>query len=551
VLTSVVIAQKIQESRGTNTLKTLTHVSLALAAVIPGTILAAVLAHADTPADTVVMARQIDDLNTLDPAECYEISCQEIISNIYSRLIRYNPDNPSELIGDAAESWTVSADGKTIEFKLRPGLIFESGEPLSAQDAAFSLQRVILLDKAPAFLLTQFGWTKDNVAENVKALDDRTLSLTLVEPVAPSLALNALAAFTSSIVEKRVAEANASGDDLGNQYLKFHSATAGPFKLIAWRPAEAVMLGANQPAAGADGALRRVVVRHVPETATQQLLLEQGDIDIARNLSSDQLAAVAENPKLRVDHFTGSDTWYVSMNMAEEHLASPKVREALKYLVDYEGMTKSFLADRFTVQQSFLPTGMFGALALSDYKLDVDRAKSLLAEAGYPDGFELTLDVPSNSPYIDIAQSMQQTMAQAGVKLSLLSGDLSAVITKYRARQHQLVLVDWSPDYLDPHTNANTFAKNFDNSDGSQQRTIAWRNHWDIPELSRQTMEAAKELDVAKRKEDYAAIQTEVHETGPYILMFQNVPAVASRANVTGFRIGAATDLNLYSTIRK
>lgn len=529
----------------------LTNVAFGIAVGISSSVLAPALTYAETPADAVVMARQIDDLNTLDPAECYEISCHEIISNIYSRLIRYNPENPSELIGDAAESWTVSPDGKTIEFKLRPDLVFESGKPVSAEDAAFSLQRVVLLDKAPAFLLAQFGWTKDNVMESVKALDDRTLSLTLVAPIAPSLALNVLGAFTSSIVEKQVAEANATDGDLGNQYLKAHSATGGPYKLAAWRPQEVVILEANGPAAGADGAPQRVVIRHIPETATQRLLLEKGDIDIARNLSSDQLAAVAKNPDLRVDRFTGSDTWYVAMNMAEEHLASPKVREALKYLVDYEGMTKSFLADRFIVQQSFLPTGMFGALAISDYKLDVERAKSLLAEAGFPDGFELTLDVPNSSPYIDIAQSMQQTMAQAGVKLSLVTGDLSAVITKFRARQHELVLVDWSPDYLDPHTNANTFAKNLDNSDDSKQRTIAWRNHWDIPELSQRTLAAAKELDTDSRKREYAEIQTEVHENGPLIVMFQSVPAVAARADVSGFRIGVATDLNLYAPIRK
>ena len=116
------------------------------------------------------------------------------------------------------------------------------------------------------------------------------------------------------------------------------------------------------------------------------------------------------------------------LNLADERLKNPKVRLAMKYLVDYQGMVNTFLKGRFLVQQAFLPIGIFGAIPYNPYKLDVAKAKALLAEAGYPNGFELRLDVANTSPLIDIAQSVQQTMGLAGIKVNIVSADAKQVI---------------------------------------------------------------------------------------------------------------------------
>ena len=158
---------------------------------------------------------------------------------------------------------------------------------------------------------------------------------------------------------------------------------------------------------------KRVVIRHVPEPGSQQLLLEKGDIDIALNLQPDQLKTLAGKKDIKIESFPYSGTWYIGLNMGDARLKNPKVRLALKYLVDYHGMTNSFLKGRFNVHQTFLPIGLSGAIAYDPYKLDVAKAKSLLAEAGYPDGFELRLSSSNISPQIDIAQSVQQTMGLA------------------------------------------------------------------------------------------------------------------------------------------
>lgn len=124
-----------------------------------------------TPKDTLVVAWAIDDVITMDPAESFEISAGEIMGNAYDRLVRFDVNDPSKLYGDLAKSWTVSGDGKTFTFELKPDLKFASGNPLSADDVAFSLQRAVLLDKSPAFILTQFGFSKENVRERSRRLD--------------------------------------------------------------------------------------------------------------------------------------------------------------------------------------------------------------------------------------------------------------------------------------------------------------------------------------------------------------------------------------------
>src|SRR5438552_4201366 len=184
-------------------------------------------AEADTPADTLVIAHNIDDIITLDPAEAYELTGIEVVANVYDRIMRFEPEDISKLAGGVAESYTVSDDGKTLTFKIRPGLKFTSGNPLTAADAAFSLQRVVKLDKTPAFLIQQLGWTKDNVDGLVKAVDDSTLQITITEDFLPSLVLSLMSSVVGSVVDMKTVMAHAQGDDLGNGWLKTNSAGSG------------------------------------------------------------------------------------------------------------------------------------------------------------------------------------------------------------------------------------------------------------------------------------------------------------------------------------
>jgi peptide/nickel transport system substrate-binding protein len=185
------------------------------------------------------------------------------------------------------------------------------------------------------------------------------------------------------------------------------------------------------------------------------------------------------------------------------------------------------------------------------YHLDVAKAKQLLAEAGYPDGFEVEMDAASTSPWAEMAQAIQATMGEAGIKVKIVPGEQKQVITKYRARNHQIVLLYWSPDYMDPHSNADTFARNPDNSDDAQSKPLAWRNSWEIPELTKEADAAVRELDAAKREAMYLDLQRKVQADSPFIIMFQNTEQVARRANVKGFVSGPTYQIVFYRNVTK
>src|SRR5215469_4810828 len=175
--------------------------------------------RADTPKDTVVMAKQIDDMISLDPAEAFEFSGGEVAGNMYDRLLYYDLKNVANIYGTLAQSWSVDADGKTYTFKLRPGVKFSSGNPVTSADVVYSITRAVTLNKSPGFILTQFGINKDTVGERVHAPDDMTVVLQTEKAVAPTFFYYCLTAGVGSIVDSVTVKSHEENGDFGNGWL--------------------------------------------------------------------------------------------------------------------------------------------------------------------------------------------------------------------------------------------------------------------------------------------------------------------------------------------
>jgi peptide/nickel transport system substrate-binding protein len=512
--------------------------------------LASAGAVAKSPPNVLVVAKNIDDIVSLDPAQAYEFTSGEVVSNLYDRLVEYNPADIEKLMPGLAESWVVSEDGKTITFKLRAAAKFASGNPVRPEDVVFSFKRVIVLKKAPAFILAQFGWNPENIDQMVKKVSDSEVAVTIAENFAPSFVLNALGARPGSIVDEKEATKNAKDNDLGNAWLSRNSAGSGSFTLRTWRPGEAVVIEANKNHYRGAPKINQVVLNHVAEPSTQRLMLESGDADIARNLGPDQIAAVKDKAGIKVETFPQAAVHFLSFNLKHDKLKNPAIWEAARYLIDYEGIANQLLRGQMKVHQAFWPSGFPGAVTDTPFKLDVAKAKDILAKANVS-GLAVDMDMISSAPFTEIAQSIQSTMAQGGIKLNLIPGTSAQVITKYRARQHEAMLLYWGPDFMDPHSNAKAFAYNVDNADTSPQSTTTWRNSWAPAELSAKTRAALVERDPAKRLDMYRDLQRSVMKEAPWAITFQAQAQVALRAEVKGFVHGPTNDLVLYRDVAK
>ncbi|MGB3409184.1 MAG: ABC transporter substrate-binding protein [Jannaschia sp.] len=506
---------------------------------------------AETPPDTLIQAWQLDDVISLDPAEVFEFTASEILGNSYQPLVGYDVNNVSDIFGVIAESWSVSDDGKTFTFVIKPDLQFASGNPITAADAVFSLQRAVKLDKSPAFILTQFGLSADNVDAMVRLTGDMTFELEMDQAYAPTLLLYCLTATVGFVVDKELVMANEVDGDFGYEWLKTNYAGSGAFTIRDWRANEVVVLERNDNFSGPAPAMARAIYRHIPEGATQRLLLEQGDIDIARNLGAEEIVAMADNPDIRIESGIKGSIYYLGLNQKNEFLMKPEVREAMKYLVDYDTIADTIMKGKVKVHEAFLPEGFLGASDENPYSLNIEKAKELLVAAGLPDGFTVTMDTRNTPEITAIAEAIQQTMAQAGITLELIPGDGQQTLTKYRARNHDIYIGRWGPDYQDPHTNADTFARNPDNGDDAASKPLAWRNAWDIPDMTAQADAAVLEKDAGARAEMYLALQREHQETSPFVIMFQEIEVLGIRVGVDGFIIGPSFNDNSFREVTK
>lgn len=506
-------------------------------------------AQADTPKDTLMVAQDLRDIITFDPSFTYDQSGNEIVTNLYDNLVLVDPDDIDNIRPWLAQSWVVGEDGATITFQLREGVIFHSGNPLTSEDVAYSLRRTVFLDGLQRAFLDRLGWTKENFGEAVEVVDPLTIRFRIFTGVSPSFALINLGTVVTAVVDRKLVMQHEKDGDMGSAWLKSNDAGSGPFRLESYRPTEGIVLKAVADHPLAAPKLNRVIIRHVPEPSSQRLLLESGDVDIARNLPRDQLNALDQSGRAVAQSNRKMEMVHMSLNSSLPVLGHSKVQEALRYLIDYQGMEQSFLKGDMAVAQTFWP---FGNPTIPNiYTLDVEKAKGLLKEAGYPDGFKVKLDVYNTAPWMQIGQSIKATMAKAGVDVELVTSERKAVATKFRSRDFEMVIHVWTADYMHPDAFSSFYWSPEVTEEANLKSQVAWRTYWRIPAISMFAEIARAETDGKKRDKMYTAIQYAVQQESPIIFLFNRSHQNGVSTKVRNFMPGPTFGVLNYSSVYK
>ena len=531
--------------------KTLVAVGLGAVMTVSG-------AFAETPKDTLVIADAIDDIITLDPAEVSEVGGVLMSQQIYQPLVSFDPADPTNITGVLAESWTVSEDGKTFTFKMNPNAKFASGNPVTAKDAEYSIRRVILIDSRISFIFAQFGLTKENVNEKVRAAEDGTFVFEVDQKYAQSFVLYVLSSFTGGIVDSALVSQHegklADGsNDYGNAWLKTeNSAGSGPYVLTKWDPKVSILLSRNENYWGTPPGVNRIFLQHMPESATQRLALEKGDIDIANKLGPDDIGAIQGNSDIAIQEGNSSTIYYFGLNLRNEALSNPKVVEAIKWGVDYQGIADTIGRGTVKVHQTMIPDGFLGGgIDYNPYSLDIEKAKALIAESGVATPIKLATVVWNVPPYTDYAQAVQSTLAQIGVELDLQVVDGEQWLARYRSHDLDIWFGLWGPDYPDPHSNAKAFTVNDKTDPEGAKGNLADRFGWNSGPLSDQVLAAVQEQDTVKRKQMYDEIQRAHTDSSPFVYMFQDSRKVAMRSSVKGVVLGITFSDDRYGAVTK
>ncbi|BAN96949.1 family 5 extracellular solute-binding protein [Plautia stali symbiont] len=339
-------------------------------------------------------------------------------------LVEADRDAPQKLAPLLATSWQPGSTPHSLVFNLKPDAHFASGNPVTAQDVVFSLMRAVQLNKAPSFILAEFGWTADSIASQLRVVNDHQLEIQWPAQIGQDLALRLLTAPVASVVDSKTVQQHITANDSGNGWLHTHSAGSGAFSIQQYVPQQALVLSAN-PHASPQPQLKRILLKGVADAGARRLLIQQGDVDVAYQLGPDQIDALKNDQQLRIEAFPSSLVYYLAFNTqnkAQPALGNPALWQAARWLVDYEAISLDLLKGQYRIHQSFLPQGFDGALENQPFHYDVAKAKAILAQA------------------------LQASFAKADVQIELQPVAESELWSKMRGRDFQSIFIYWGAD---------------------------------------------------------------------------------------------------------
>ena len=509
-----------------------------LAAVSLAALLAfAAPGEAATPRDQLIVGMTLANVLQMDPHDNSAYEKSHLMIQVYDRLVEMRADDESKLEPLLAESWEFDDAGNLI-MTLRDDAVFHTGRKVTADDVVFSLQRPLLASLNAANEYREVGFTPENVTQLITAVDERTVKIE--RPGEMNLVIfmyAALAQPSGAIVDKELVLANEKDGDFGYEFLKTNSAGSGRFKLTRWNPNEIVLLDRFDEHWMGPSEMKRIVVRHIPEAQSQRLQLERGDIDMAYTLNVSDYGALDANPDIEVQKVVGDGFYHIAMNTNHPILGNPEVRRALRYVVPYEGLQQSVMTYFGEPWHWPIARGKLGAMPEDlPVEYNPEKAKEMLAAAGYPDGFDAEILALSQPPFAEIATAFQQGAAAAGVRIKVTQGGGTVVYGQMRKRTFDLIVGRaLGGKFGDPHSNVANSIYNPDNSEESSLQNYAWRVSFQDEKLNELAEAGAAELDESKRVAIYHELQERYEELSPpYHMVGQRIDPFAIRTDVQG-----------------
>ena len=528
--------------------------ALVLLAVIAGCGPAAVeeptleTASVETPEKTLIMGKNLAFVS-LDPHICYEWDCTMAIRAIYEGLVTWERDDFTQPVPLVAQSWDISADGKTYTFKIRPDITFASGRKLTADDVKFSYDRLWNKKGPVAWYMTY--------VDTVEVVDDFTIEFNLNEPNAAFLAILTSPAF--GILDAEIMKAHggvsAEGADEADQattWLDQNSAGSGPYILKEWAPNEEVVLERNPDYWGTSPFFDKVSIRYVPDPQTQRQMLERGDIDVAMDLDPDTIAQLGGEPGVKTVQGNMLMTMYLGLTTnteLNECLADKKVRQAISYAIDYDGIIE-LMSGAGRKIPSIFPIGFIGVdQTMWDMvreqigeRHDPEKAKRLLEESGYTGEVAFKLTYRNIEPDRVVVPKIQSDLEAIGIKVQLDPRVPASFWSDFRGGLLEAVYSLWGPDYVSPDNWAQTFAT----SDGPGAHRLSYE-----PAFSDLADAALATTDPDKRAEIYREIQLQLLDDAVFLGIMQQDVLDATREDIMGYEVIAPWLVNLYDLYRE
>lgn len=458
------------------------------------------------PSGQLIIA-QSADINTLDPKFLKGRETQNVLRLIFDSL--YHRDNNMQIIPWLATSYE-NPDSLTWRFHLRKDVKFSNGDDFTANDVKFTMDRLLAEDS---------GWSERSFIDKVEVVDDYTVDIITKEPYPALLTRVVLWHMTDEKYFNQVGEDGFQSKPVGT----------GPYKFVQWTKDEQVVLEANENYWLGAPKIKTVIFKPIPETATRIAALESGDVNIISNVPPDYVNNPGEGVKIAT--IPGTRAFFIGMNVNDPPFDDVRVRQAMNYAVDVPTIIKTVLNGLARPMDNPLLPEAFGYVATPVYHYDPAKAKSLLADAGHPNGFEFQLD--TNPDLKEIAQALSGQLSEVGIVMHINILDPAALTAKDEPGGSQAYLSSWGNSETDASgiIPKQFYSKRYGcdlvtykypdpkSGYGDSAKGCYYTGFGD-PEVDKAIEAGQTEIDPAKRKADWATALKLIVDKTPWVFLY-------------------------------
>lgn len=380
-------------------------------------------------AKTLIFGRGGDSI-TLDPSQVLDGESAKVCEMVYDTLVQYR-GTTTDIEPSLAMAWDNSSDGLTYTFYLREGVEFHDGSPFNAAAVVFSLTRPNLQTKS----------FYDEFINQISTIDELTVQVQLKTPYAPYISL--LASTENAIVSQ--AAVDYYGDNFGT-----NPVGTGPFKFVQWDSNDKIVLTANRKHWLGKPAIDRLIFRSIPDNSERLSELQHGNLHVMEFPNPDDFMNIRGDTNLHLIMRPSLNIGYLAMNTEKPPFDNLKVRLAINHAINKVEIIERLYQGTGITAKNPIPPGLWSYNdSIEDYPYDPDFAKQLLAEAGYPNGFETTLwTLPVPRPYIPngmaLAQELLSDLRNVGIEANIVTHDWGTYLEKTENGEHDMAMLGWS-----------------------------------------------------------------------------------------------------------
>lgn len=474
-----------------------------------------------TPAETQDTSRQVKDtlnialaydITSLDPQVGKEMRACIVSQQIFDTLVQWDEEGGvgSKVVPALAESWEY-LDDNTLQLKLRQDVKFHNGEQMTADDVVYSIERT---------MHSEFTGYHATAIDHVDKIDDYTVNIVTKYPYGPLLAGLCVTAF--SVVCKSVASADEEG-------FAENPIGTGPYKFVSYTSGDNIQLEAFDECWRGAPVTKHINMMIIPENSQRTVLLETGEADIAYEILPNEVKRVEENEDLQIIMIDSLTLYAMRLNCQSTGPVGNKlVRQAIEYCLNKEELVDVVLYGNGKAAYSDVGSNSLGYVPIAEErKQDFDKAKELLTQAGYPDGFEMSLVLSTDNVLVQYANIIQSELAKVGIKVNVETMESSSVNAIMKDTTKMEAILNLANNLVG---DVRYYLYNFYNSQSSNNSTHFASEHMDeLLDKGRQT------TNIDDAKEIYAEINDIFLDERPDIPLYFSKIMVGANKNVFGF----------------